>query len=254
LVIGPPGCGKTLYAKAVAKETETTFISVKGPELKNMWYGKTEESIRFIFATAREAGKAVIFFDEVDAIAPRRGLSHSSADDSVIKQLLTELDGIEENRNLFTILATNRPDLLDPAIIRSRRCDKKYYVGPPDCDAIKEILRINLGLTGKERHKKMAPSKIGEDIEINSLANLLTQKGYTGADIAALINIAKQNMLRRLISLLNQGKDCNNEALTLKDIESALREIKPGYTERDEEYWERMAQELKLKDFKKIFG
>jgi AAA family ATPase len=151
LLYGPPGCSKTLTARALATESKLNFIAVKGPELFSKWVGESEKAIRDIYRKARAASPAIVFFDEIDALATQRGASGSaSVGDRVLSQLLTELDGIvgsagaggELSSAVVTIAATNRPDLLDPALVRPGRFDRQVYVGPPDLDARRDILKI----------------------------------------------------------------------------------------------------------------
>ena len=151
LLYGPPGCSKTLTARALATESKLNFIAVKGPELFSKWVGESEKAIRDIYRKARAASPAIVFFDEIDALATQRGASGSaSVGDRVLSQLLTELDGIvgsagaggELSSAVVTIAATNRPDLLDAALVRPGRFDRQVYVGPPDLDARRDILKI----------------------------------------------------------------------------------------------------------------
>ncbi|MET1101648.1 MAG: CDC48 family AAA ATPase, partial [Pyrodictiaceae archaeon] len=145
LLFGPPGTGKTLLAKAAATESGANFIAVRGPEILSKWVGESEKAIRQIFRRARQVAPTIIFFDEIDAIAPARGLRHdtSGVTDRIVNQLLTEMDGIEPLRNVVVIAATNRPDILDPALLRPGRFDRLIYVPPPDKDARLQILRIH---------------------------------------------------------------------------------------------------------------
>ena len=140
LLTGPPGCGKTLLAKAIANESGLNFISVKGPELLNMYVGESERAVRSVFSRARSSKPCVIFFDEIDALAPRRTGESQSGATRVVNQLLTELDGLEERKSVFIIAATNRYEIIDPAILRPGRLDKTLYVGLPDKDDMKQII------------------------------------------------------------------------------------------------------------------
>ncbi|MEM2820590.1 MAG: CDC48 family AAA ATPase, partial [Candidatus Bathyarchaeia archaeon] len=188
LLYGPPGTGKTLLAKAVANESEANFISVKGPELLSKWVGESERAVREVFRKAKQAAPSIIFFDEIDAIAPIRGGGYgdSGVTERVISQLLTEMDGIEELRGVVVIAATNRPDIVDPALLRPGRFDKLLYVPLPDLEARKEILKIHL------RKKPLA-----EDIDIDELAK--RTEGYTGADLSAICNTAVMLAIREHI-------------------------------------------------------
>src|SRR5881628_2839530 len=144
LLYGPPGTGKTLLARAVANESEANFISIKGPELLSKWVGESEKGVREVFRKARQAAPCIIFFDEIDAIAPTRGagLGNSHVTERVISQLLTELDGLEILTNVIVIGATNRPDIVDAALLRPGRFDRILYVPPPDRDSRIQIIKI----------------------------------------------------------------------------------------------------------------
>src|ERR671911_139568 len=182
LLYGPPGTGKTLIAKAAANESEANFISIKGPELLSKWVGESEKGVREVFRKARQAAPCIIFFDEVDAIAPRRGgdFGDTHVTERLISQLLTELDGLEILTNVIVIGATNRPDIVDPALLRPGRFDRLLYVPPPDKDSRLQIIKI---------HIKKKP--LAENVNIDQLASLTG--GYTGADIASLSSAAKNS-------------------------------------------------------------
>jgi transitional endoplasmic reticulum ATPase len=185
LLYGAPGCGKTLLAKAVATEGEMNFISIKGPEIFSKWVGESEKAIREIFRKGRMAAPSVIFIDEVDSIIPRRGAGYSDSGvtSRVISQLLTEMDGLESLQNVMVIAATNRPDILDPAMLRPGRFDRLIYVPAPDEDSRLEILKI---------YTKDMP--LADDVDLNRLAQ--ETKGYSGADIASLCREAGMHVLR----------------------------------------------------------
>ena len=174
LLYGPPGTGKTLMAKAAAHESEANFISIKGPELLSKWVGESEKGVREVFRKARQAAPCIVFFDEIDAIAPTRGHgSDSHVTERVISQLLTEMDGLEVLSNVIIIAATNRPDIIDAALLRPGRFDRLLYVPPPDKEARMQILKI---------HTSKKP--LADDVNIDTVAN--QTEGYTGADIAVL--------------------------------------------------------------------
>ncbi|MCW1296542.1 MAG: AAA family ATPase [Candidatus Parvarchaeota archaeon] len=248
LLAGPSGCGKTFLARAVARESEANFISVKGPEILNMFVGESEKAIREIFERARQGRNSIIFLDEVDAIAPREGSirSVSGVTDSVLKQLLTELDGIQENKNILVIAATRAPDMLDPQFLN--RFEKKFYVGPPDEDARLKIIKANLGLDEIERHKKNKPMNIAPEVKPEDLATVL--EGYVPREIVQIIKKAKETMMKRIIEKKMNGKDVSDEALTLRDIYEAMNSTPKSFNEEEKAYWEAMAQEFKFENYK----
>jgi transitional endoplasmic reticulum ATPase len=172
LLYGPPGTGKTLLAKAAAKETEMNFISIKGPELLSKWVGESEKAVRETFRKARQVAPCIIFFDEIDSLVPRRGLRQDSSGvtEQVINQLLTELDGLEELQNVIIIAETNRPDMIDPAMLRPGRIDRLIMVPPPDESARVEIMKV---------HTSNMP--LAKNVDIKELAKKM--ENYTGADI-----------------------------------------------------------------------
>jgi len=222
LLFGPPGTGKTLLAKAVANESEANFISVKGPELLSKWVGESEKHVREIFRKARQAAPCIVFFDEIDAIAPRRGsAADSGVTDRVISQLLTELDGIEELKGVVVIAATNRPDLVDPGLLRPGRFDRLLYVPPPDKEARKEIFKI---------HARGKP--LADDIDFDKLAEMT--EGYVGADIREVVRTAVSLALREF---LQNEKDITKDELmnrvkqlkvTMEHFKKALEKVKPS--------------------------
>uniref|UniRef100_A0A668AYF6 Nuclear VCP like n=1 Tax=Myripristis murdjan TaxID=586833 RepID=A0A668AYF6_9TELE len=166
LLAGPPGCGKTLLAKAVANESGLNFISVKGPELLNMYVGESERAVRQVFQRARNSAPCVIFFDEIDALCPRRSGSESGASVRVVNQLLTEMDGLETRRQVFIMAATNRPDIIDPAILRPGRLDKTLYVGlPPAADRHAILLTITKGGTKPHLEPDVSLEGIAHDTQ-----------------------------------------------------------------------------------------
>ena len=206
LLYGPPGTGKTLLAKAVATESEANFIAVKGPEFLNKWVGESEKAVRETFRKARQASPCVIFMDEIDSIAPERGTGgDSNVTERVISQMLTEMDGLEGLDNVVVIAATNRPDIMDPALLRPGRFDKSIYIGPPDKDSRKSIFGIH---TGKR--------PMAEDVDLDDLAE--KTEGCTGADIAAICNEAVMNAVRRLVA---GGKAPTDEEVAACKVEAA---------------------------------
>lgn len=189
LFYGPPGCGKTLMAKAVANECSSNFISVKGPELLTMWFGESEANVREIFDKARGAAPCVLFFDELDSVGTARGsgAGGSGAGDRVLNQLLTEMDGAGQKKNLFFIGATNRPDILDEALIRPGRLDQLIYIPLPDQGSRVNIFKANL------RKSPVAPNVTFE------FCAELTQD-FTGADITELCQRAAKAAIRECIA------------------------------------------------------
>ncbi len=239
LLYGPPGTGKTLLAKAVANESEANFISVKGPELLSKWVGESERAVREIFRKAKQAAPSIIFFDEIDSIAPTRGGGYgdSHVTERVISQFLTEMDGLEELRGVVVIAATNRPDIIDPALLRPGRFDKLLYVPPPDFEARKEILKIHL-------NKK----PLAEDINIDELAK--RTEGYTGADLAAICNTAVTLAIREHI-IENKNpeeakKNLKNIKLYKRHFEEALKKVKP-ISQRELEMYKKISEEFAVR-------
>lgn len=176
LLYGPPGCSKTLTVKALATEAGLNFLAVKGAEILSMYVGESERSLREIFRKARAARPSIIFFDEIDAIAARRS-SSSQGGVNVLTTLLNEMDGIEELRNVLVIAATNKPDVLDPALMRPGRLDNIFYIGPPDLEARKEILQI-----------WASKSALDPQVDLDKLASLT--EGYSGAEMVSICETA----------------------------------------------------------------
>ena len=216
LLFGPPGCGKTMLARAVATESEANFISIKGPELFSKWVGESEKAIREVFRKGRTAAPSIVFFDELDSVAPRRGmgLGDSSASEHVISQLLTEMDGIESLVNVIVIGASNRPDIIDPAILRPGRFDKLIYVPAPDHATRLQILKI---------HTRNMP--LAQDVDLDQITRQAA--GYSGADLEAICREAGLISLRR---------DIETKTVTIEDVRDALERVKPSVTP-DMENW-----------------
>lgn len=229
LLYGPPGTGKTLMAKATANESEANFISIKGPELLSKWVGESEKGVREIFRKARQAAPCIIFFDEIDAIAPARGgdFGTSHVTERVISQILTELDGLEVLTNVVVIAATNRPDIIDSALLRPGRFDRLLYVPPPDYESRKQIIHI---------HTKKKP--LADDTNIDNLATKMD--GYTGADIAAVASAAVMLALREHISKYGKPQEAESHAKELKvhmrHFEEAMKKIRPLSTQELDMY------------------
>ncbi|MDP8888773.1 MAG: CDC48 family AAA ATPase [Thermoproteota archaeon] len=213
LLYGPPGTGKTMIAKAVAATSEANFISIKGPELISKWVGESEKGVREVFRKARQAAPCVIFFDELDAVAPRRG-GGSEGDahvtERLLSQMLTELDGLEDLKGVVVIGATNRPDIIDEALLRTGRFDRILEVPAPDKDARKHIFEI---------HTKKKP--LEPDVNLDKLVEMT--EGMTGADIAALVNAAAMTAIKEHIS-----KKAGKLRLSMRHFEATLNKVKTG--------------------------
>jgi transitional endoplasmic reticulum ATPase len=221
LLYGPPGTGKTMLAKAVANESEANFISIKGPELLSKWVGESEKGVRDVFRKARQASPTIIFFDELDSITPVRGggFGDSNVTERVISQILTELDGLEELKDVVVIGATNRVDMVDPALLRPGRFDKLLNVPVPDLEARKEILKIHL-------QKK----PLTKDVNVDKLAE--KTEGYSGADLAALCNTASMLVIKEHITkskTIEKAKETlKNLKISMKYFEKTLEKMKPS--------------------------
>ncbi|TRY91632.1 hypothetical protein DNTS_021770 [Danionella cerebrum] len=221
LLAGPPGCGKTLLAKAVANESGLNFISVKGPELLNMYVGESERAVRQVFQRGRNSAPCVIFFDEIDALCPRRSEHESGAGVRVVNQLLTEMDGIENRRQVFVMAATNRPDIIDPAVLRPGRLDKTLYVGlPPAADRHAILLTITKGGT---------KPCLEADVDLKEIAHDARCDGFTGADLSALVREASVSALRLHLSSTELLKDIR---VSRGHFEDAFRKVRPSVSKK----------------------
>ncbi len=226
LLYGPPGTGKTMLAKAVATESEANFIAVKGPEFLNKWVGESEKAVRETFRKARQASPCVIFMDEIDSITPERGTgSDSNVTERVISQMLTEMDGLEALNNVVVIAATNRPDIMDPALLRPGRFDKSIFIGPPDMESRKKIFEI---------HTSKKP--LDSDVSMEKLAELT--EGCTGADISAICNEAVMNAVRELVrnGTVADDSDLSKCKVKMKDFETAIEKVGPDAKKKLKEY------------------
>jgi len=222
LLYGPPGTGKTLLAKAVANESEANFIQVKGPSLLSMWVGKSEEGVRKIFERARQVAPCVIFFDEIDSLASRRGEEHGQkVTERVLNQLLAEMDGIEDLGNVIVIGATNRPDMLDSALMRPGRFDRIVYVNVPDMEGRLQILNI---------HTKNMP--LTKDVNLKEISE--KTEGYTGADLESLAREAAMLALRE-----NHDAD----KVSSKHFEKAMEKVGASVTKNDQERYKQIEQQ-----------
>jgi transitional endoplasmic reticulum ATPase len=222
LLYGPPGTGKTMIAQAVANETNANFISIRGPQMLSKWVGESEKAIREIFRKARQVSPSIVFFDELDSIAPMRGMDEGSrVTERVVNQLLAELDGLEALKDVVVIAATNRPDILDPALLRSGRFDRLLMVGAPDKLGRYEILKI---------HTSGIPNC--EDVNFEELAELT--EGYVGSDLDALCREAVMLAMR-------EGLD----KVDMNHYREALKKVRPSIEESMISYYERISERFK---------
>ncbi|MGB9132908.1 MAG: CDC48 family AAA ATPase, partial [Methanosarcina sp.] len=225
LLYGPPGTGKTMIAQAVAKESNANFISVKGPEMFSKWLGESEKAIRETFKKARQVAPCVIFFDEIDSVAAMQGMESTDGRTSerVLNQLLTEMDGLESLKDVVVIAATNRPNLLDPAILRPGRFDRLVYMGSPDRKGRLRIFKI---------HTKNTP--LAEDVDLETLAD--TTEGYVGADIESVCREAVMIALRENFDI---------EKVEMRHFRDALKKVKPTITENIAQFYEKIEAQFK---------
>ena len=224
LLYGPSGCGKTLLAKAVATESQANFISVRGPELFSKWFGESEKAVREIFRKARQVSPCIICFDEIDAIAPRRGLQYGThAVESVVNQLLAEIDGLQELSDVVVIGCTNRPDIIDPALLRPGRFDRLILVPPPDEKARLEILKI---------HTRNMP--LAKDVDLKKIAQLT--ENFSGADLEAVCREAAMLALRENI----EAKEVH-----MKHFEKAIEEVGPSLSKEEMKIYESFEERAK---------
>ncbi len=223
LLYGPPGTGKTMLAKAIANESGANFISVKGPELLSKWVGESEKAVRKIFEKARQLSPSIIFFDEIDAIAPKRGVnSDSGVTERVVNQLLTEIDGLEEMRDVVVIAATNRPDIVDPALLRPGRFDRLILAKIPEEGMRERIFKL---------HTKNMPLKA---VDLKKLAE--NTEGYVGADIESICREA---------AILALRADKNAKEVSHKNFEEALQRVKPSVDAETKLAYDKLEAELR---------
>ncbi|MBO5669779.1 MAG: AAA family ATPase, partial [Candidatus Methanomethylophilaceae archaeon] len=231
LMYGPPGTGKTMLAKAVATESEANFISVKGPEFLSKWVGESEKAVRETFRKARQAAPCVIFMDEVDSITSERGTgSDSNVTERVISQLLTEMDGLSALHDVVVIAATNRPDIIDPALLRPGRFDKSIYIGTPDRDSRRKIFEI---------HTKSKP--LAEDVDLEELAK--ETEDYTGADISAVCNEAVMIAVRKLVE---SGQMPSDEEIAACKVQ--MEHFRTGIENFGPRVWKELSQYSRNKE------
>jgi len=257
LFYGPPGCGKTLMAKAVANECQANFISVKGPELLTMWFGESEANVRDVFEKARQSAPCVLFFDELDSIAQQRGGSQGDgggAADRVMNQLLTEMDGVGSKKNVFIVGATNRPDIIDTALMRPGRLDQLIYIPMPDFESRLSILRATL-----------RKSPVSKEVDLSYLASQ-TDK-FTGADLTEICQSAcklaireeiERDIERQRIKAENADEDMDDDddddeddddedlmpEILPKHFEAAVRNARRSVSDRDLAQYANFAQTL----------
>ena len=224
LLFGPPGCGKTLLAKAVATESQSNFITIKGPEIFSKWVGESERSVREIFRKARQAAPSIIYFDEIDAISSSRGsVQGSHIYDSIVNQILVEMDGIENRKGIIIIASTNRPDLVDAALLRPGRFDRLLHVTAPDHEARLKILQV---------HTKDMP--LADDVPLNKIAQVT--EGYSGADLENVCREAGMQAIREKLEKL--------EMIENKHFEYALTKIKSTLPKELVERYEQLAKQI----------
>jgi transitional endoplasmic reticulum ATPase len=224
LIFGPPGCGKTLLAKAVATESQANFISVKGPELLSKWVGESEKAVREVFRKARTAAPAIIFFDELDSIAPSRGRisGDSNVTERMVSQLLTEMDGLESMKDLVVLAATNRPDLIDRALLRKGRFDRWVYIPPPTAKGREAIFKIYLDRM-----------PLDKDVKIKSLVE--ATENFVGGDIENLCKEAGMHALK---------EDLDIELVSWRHFEEAMKAVQASITPKDIADYEKMNEEF----------
>ena len=239
LLVGPPGCGKTLVAKAIANEAGINFISVKGPELLNMYVGESERAVRSVFLRAKNSRPCVIFFDEVDSLAPKRssGSSDGGSSSRVVNQLLTELDGVEGREGVWIMAATNRPDILDPAVLRPGRLDKILYVGFPESQERVAILRA---IT-----RNGTRPKLGADVSLELLGDDSRCSGFSGADVG---NLVRQASMLALRDVLQSGDKSGDVLVQSQHFERAFSSVRPSVAGRDRERYQAMREKYGLRN------
>lgn len=236
LLLGPPGCGKTLLAKAIANESEANFISVKGPEILSKWVGESEKAVRQIFKKAKQAAPTIVFIDEIDAISTMRGLEVGSrVGERVLNQLLTEMDGMEELHSVIVIAATNRPDMLDPALLRPGRFDKLLLVPAPDEEARLEIFKV---------HTKNMP--LDESVDLQKLVK--QTNGYAGADIEGVCREAGMLAIRE--SLVEGNLE--TKKVGVEHFAEAIKKIRPSVTKEVALSYEGFLRRCETKELEKL--
>ncbi|KAG8041766.1 hypothetical protein G9C98_007070 [Cotesia typhae] len=240
LFYGPPGCGKTLLAKAIANECQANFISIKGPELLTMWFGESEANVRDIFDKARGAAPCVLFFDELDSVAAARGSSGGDAggaSDRVINQILTEMDGMGAKKNVFIIGATNRPDIIDPAILRPGRLDQLIYIPLPDKPSREAILKANL-----------RKSPVASDVDLSFLAE--ATRGFSGADLTEICQRACKLAIRECIEIdTRREKECAEAQMEMEEFDDPVPEITKKHFEQAMKFARRSVSDADIRKY-----
>ncbi|KAH9321176.1 hypothetical protein KI387_015815, partial [Taxus chinensis] len=241
LFYGPPGCGKTLLAKAIANECQANFISVKGPEVSTMWFGESEANVREIFDKARGSAPCVLFFDELDSIATQRGSSVGDAGgaaDRVLNQLLTEMDGMTAKKTVFIIGATNRPDIIDPALLRPGRLDQLIYIPLPDESSRYQIFKSCL-----------RKSPVSKDVDLMALARYT--QGFSGADITEICQRACKYAIRENIEkdIERERKRSENPEAMDEDDSDEVSEIKAAHFEESMKYARRSVSDADIRKY-----
>ncbi|KAL6451679.1 RIX7 Ribosome biogenesis ATPase RIX7 [Candida maltosa Xu316] len=249
LMWGPPGCGKTLLAKAVANESRANFISIKGPELLNKYVGESERAVRQVFQRARASTPCIIFFDELDALVPRRDSSMSESSSRVVNTLLTELDGLNDRKGVFVIGATNRPDMIDPAMLRPGRLDKTLYIELPSVEERFEILKTLI---------RSNSSPLDPDVDLKAIAEDPRCRNFSGADLSSLVKEAGVFALKKRFFNMQKiqeldksgfyeessDDDDNQIQITMDDFNHSLSSIRPSVSDKDRLRYEKLNKKL----------
>lgn len=247
LMWGPPGCGKTLLAKAVANESRANFISIKGPELLNKYVGESEKAVRQVFQRARASTPCIIFFDELDALVPRRDNSMSESSSRVVNTLLTELDGLNDRKGVFVIGATNRPDMIDPAMLRPGRLDKTLYIELPSLEERLEILKTIVRSNNSPLHSDVLLVSVSQDPRC---------RNFSGADLSSLVKEAGVSALKKKFftnqkiqdldksGFYQESSDEDKIFITAEDFDYALSSIRPSVSDRDRVRYEKLNRKL----------
>uniref|UniRef100_A0A453QD01 AAA+ ATPase domain-containing protein n=1 Tax=Aegilops tauschii subsp. strangulata TaxID=200361 RepID=A0A453QD01_AEGTS len=235
LLFGPPGCGKTLIAKAVAHDAGANFIHIKGPELLNKYVGESESEVRKIFTRARINSPCILFFDEIDALTTKRGKEGGWVVERLLNQLLVELDGADQRHGVYVIGATNRIDVIDEAVLRPGRFGKKHFVPLPGADERVAILKAHT-------EKKT----LSVDVDLNAIARREECNNLTGADLASLVNEAAMAALEERCEFLAKGDSSMSTDLTnkikLRHFEHALSKVKPSVSEQQRKHFDALSK------------